>query len=55
MQLGFSAFRQNLLGHPTPANLLVLFLPPLLFALGILLTAAMRLRVRVPAAPASPA
>ena len=55
VQLGFSAFRQNLLGHPTPANLLVLFLPPLLFVLWILLTAAMRQRVRVPAEPASPA
>ena len=53
MQLGFSAFRQNLLGHPTPANLLALFLPPVPFVLGILLTAARRLRVRVPAEPAS--
>jgi hypothetical protein len=53
IQLGFSAFRQDLLGHPTPADLLALFLPPVLFVLGILLTAAMRLRV--PAEPASPA
>ena len=55
MQLGFSAFRQDLLGNPTPAHLTALFLPPLLFALGILVTAAMRLRARVPAEPASPA
>ena len=55
VQLGFSAFRQDPLGRPTPAYLLVLFLPPVLFALGIVFTAAARLRARAPAKPASPA
>jgi hypothetical protein len=55
MQLAFSAFRQNLLGNPTPAHLAVLFLPPVLFALGLVGTAGMRARAQVPAKPASPA
>ena len=55
MQLAFSAFRTNLLSHPTPDHLAVLFLPPVLFALGLVGAAAMRARARVPAKPASPA
>jgi hypothetical protein len=55
MQLAFSAFRTNLLGHPTPAHLAVLFLPPVLFALGLVGTAGLRARAQVPAKPASPA
>ena len=51
MQLAFSAFHTNLLGHPTPANLAVLFVPPVLFAAWIVLAAAMRLLVRLPAEP----
>jgi hypothetical protein len=55
MQLAFSAFRTNLLGHPTPAHLAVLFLPPVLFVLGLVGTAQMRARAQVPAKPSSPA
>jgi hypothetical protein len=55
MQLAFSVFRQNLLGRPTPAHLAVLFLPPVLFALGLVGTAGLRARAQVPAKPASPA
>lgn len=54
-QLAFSAFRTNLLGNPTPGHLAVLFLPPVLFALGLVGTAGMRARAQVPAKPASPA
>jgi len=54
-QLAFSAFRTDLLGRPTPAHLAVLFLPRVLFVLGLVGTAGMRARARVPANPASPA
>ncbi len=54
-QLAFSAFHANLLGNPTPAHLAVLFLPPVLFVLGVVGTAELRSRPRVPAEPASPA
>lgn len=55
MQLAFSVFNNNLLGHPTPGNLAVLFVPPVLFVLGVVGTAELRSRGRVPAEPASPA
>jgi hypothetical protein len=40
---------------PTPARLAVLFLPPVLFVLGLVGTAGMRARPQVPAKAASPA
>jgi len=55
VQLAFSAFGTDLLGRPTPAHLAVLFLPPVLFVLGLVGTAGMRARAQVPAKPASPA
>ncbi len=56
VQLAFSAaFHADLLGNPTPGHLLALFLPPVLFALGVLLSAAVRAHTRVPAEPASAA
>jgi hypothetical protein len=54
-QLAFSAFRTNLLGNPTPAHLAVLFLPPVLFVLGLVGTAGIRAHAQLPAKPASPA
>jgi hypothetical protein len=54
VQLAFSAFGTDLLGRPTPAHLAVLFLPPVLFVLGLVGTAGMRARAQVPAKPASP-
>jgi hypothetical protein len=55
VQLAFSAFRTNLLGHPTPAHLAALFLPPVLFVLGLVGTAEVRARARVPTGPEAPA
>ena len=55
VQLAFSAFRTNLLGRPTPAHLAVLFLPPVLFVLGLVGTAGIRAHAQLPAKPASPA
>jgi hypothetical protein len=55
MQLAFSAFHADLLGNPTAAHLTVLFLPPVLFVLGLVGTAEMRARAQGPAEPASPA
>ena len=45
MQLAFSGvfrdrFGTNLLGLPTPGHLIVLFVPPMLFACAVLLIAA---------------
>jgi hypothetical protein len=49
LQLAFpaSSSSSDLIGHPTPAHLAVLYLPPLLAACAVLLTAAMPLRSRV--------
>jgi hypothetical protein len=48
-------FRPDLLGSPSPAHLAVLFGPPVLFVLGLLLSATMRSRAQAPAEPAAPA
>ncbi len=47
--------RPNLLGSPSPAHLAVLFGPPVLFGLGVVLAAAVRVLVRASADPAAPA
>ncbi len=47
--------RPNLLGNPSPAHLAVLFAPPVLFALGVVFTAAVRRYGRASAEPAAPA
>ncbi len=49
MELAFpsSGSGTNLIGHPTPAHLAVLYLPPLLAACGAILTAVRPLRFRV--------
>jgi len=41
-QLVFARFHTDLLGNPTPARLAALFVPPVLFALGVVFTAAVR-------------
>jgi hypothetical protein len=55
IQLVFNQDRPELLGNPSPAYLAVLFGPPVLFALGLLFTAAVRRYGRAPAEPAAPA
>jgi hypothetical protein len=51
-QLVSSHFGGELLGMPTPGHLTVLFLPPVLFALGIVFATTARPRIRIPARPA---
>jgi hypothetical protein len=53
MQLAFpsTSSSSNLIGHPTPAHLAVLYLPPLLAACAVLITAVTPLRSRVLRSP----
>jgi hypothetical protein len=53
MELAFpgTSSSSDLIGHPTPGHLALLYLPPLLLACGAILTAVMPRRSRVPVSP----
>jgi hypothetical protein len=56
MQLAYptNSSSGDLLGHPTPAHLAVLFGPPLLVAATAVIIAATRRRASLPAGPGQP-